>query len=98
MGQKNIITLTDLDEQVRYFTQESLIEQLAAANLPGTAPIKGAMRNLATAVKDMRDAQKMYFKSPYGAPEKQAALNASKAAENKVDKMIQAVNPILERL
>lgn len=98
MTGKNIIALTDLDEQARYFTVDSLISQLAQADLPGTNAIKTVTRNLSAAVKEMREAQKQYFKTTYGSTEKLAALNRSKAAEAKVDKMLAAMEHTLNRL
>lgn len=95
---KQIIALTDLEAQARYFTQEDLQNQLAAIDLAGAAPIKAAMRTLANAVEEMRQAQKDYFKSTYGSPEKQAALNRSKAAEAKVDKMLTGARQFLARV
>lgn len=98
MTGKNIITLVDLDDQTRYFTAESLLSQMAAADIPATAPIKTVAKNLATAVREMREAQKDYFKSQYGSTEKLAALNRSKAAEGKVDKMLAAIDHTLNWL
>lgn len=95
---KKIIALTDLDTEVRYFTHEDLQRQLAAIDLAGAAPIKAAMRNLTQAVEEMRTAQKEYFKSAYGSPEKQAALNRSKAAEAKVDRMVTGARQFLARV
>lgn len=98
MTGKTTIALTDRDGEVRYFTQDSLLEQMAGANIPGTAPIKAAMRNLADQVREMRTAQKDYFAAVYGSTEKNMALSRSKTAEAKVDKMLAAVGPLIERL
>lgn len=98
MAQKKVIALTDLDDQVRYYTEEMLLEQLAGADFPGTGPIKGAFRNLANLVAEMRKFQSQYFKAAYGTPEKQRLLNQSKAAEKKVDDIVSKFNMVLERL
>jgi len=98
MTGKTQIALTDRDGEVRYFTQDSLLEQMAGANIPGTAPIKAAMRNLADQVREMRTAQKDYFAAQFGSAEKNIALTRAKTAEAKVDKMLTAVGPLIERM
>lgn len=95
---KKLIALTDLDDQVRYFTEEMLLEQLAGADIPGTAPIKAAFRNLANRVTEMRKLQSQYFAAAYGSPEKQRLLNQSKAAEKAVDDIVKSFNTVLEKL
>lgn len=98
MSSKKILALTDLDEQVRYFEEESLLEQLAHADIPGTGPIKSAFRNLANRVAEMRRTQGQYFAAAYGSPEKAAMLKRSKELEKQVDDIIKNFNPVLERL
>lgn len=98
MATNKIILLTDLDDQVRYFTEDNLLEQLAGADIPGTGPIKGAFRNLANRVAEMRKLQSQYFSAVYGATEKLRMLNQCKAAEKKVDDILKNFNQVLERL
>lgn len=98
MAQKKVIALTDLDDQVRYYTEESLLEQLAGADFPGTGPIKGAFRNLANRVTEMRRAQNQYFAAAHGSVEKSAMLKRSKELEKQVDDIVKSFNQVLERL
>lgn len=98
MAKQKILALTDLDDQVRYFSEESLLEQLAGADLPGTGPIKGAFRNLANRVSEMRRIQGQYFTAAYGTPEKANLLKRSKELEKQVDDIIKNFNRVLEVL
>lgn len=90
---KKYLALEDDTGEVRTFDSVELVRQLVAADFPGTAPIKYAFRNLAKAVREMRDAQNEYFKAPHG-PDKQTALSRAKAAEGKVDKIIKRAHEI----
>lgn len=98
MASKKIIALTDLDDKVCYFSEDSLLEQLAGANLPGTGPIKGAFRNLANRVSEMRKTQGQYFAASHGTPEKANLLRRSKELEKQVDDIIKNFNRVLEAL
>ena len=98
MSKQTILALADLDGQMCYFDQDSLLEQLASANIPGTGQIKGAFRNLANRVAEMRRVQGQYFAAAYGSPEKAAMLKRSKELEKQVDDIIKNFNPVLERL
>lgn len=98
MASKKILALTDLDDQMRYFNEESLLEQLAHADIPGTGPIKGAFRNLANRVTEMRRVQGQYFAAAYGSPEKAAMLKRSKDLEKQVDDILKNFNVVLEKL
>lgn len=95
---KNIIALIDLDDQMHYFTEESLLEQLAGADLPGTAPIKAAFRNLANKVAEIRKFQTQYFAATYGSSEKARLLAKSKELEKQVGTIVKSFNQALERL
>lgn len=95
---KKLIALADLDDQVRYFTEEMLLEQLTGADFTGTGPIKAAFRNLANRVTEMRRLQSQYFAAAYGSAEKAALLKRSKEAEKKVDDIVKSFNQVLERL
>lgn len=94
---KKIIALLDLDDQMRYFSEDSLLKQLAGADIPGTAPIKAAFRNMANRVAEMRKTQNLYFKSAVGV-EKSRLLARSKELEKQVDAIIKGFNQTLERL
>ena len=98
MATNKIILLTYLDDQVRYFTEDNLLEQLAGADIPGTGPIKGAFRNLANRVAEMRRVQGQYFAAAYGSPEKAAMLKRSKDLEKQVDDILKNFNVVLEKL
>lgn len=93
-----IIALTDNDGQVRYFSEESLMSQLAGADIPGSAPIKSAFRNLANKVNEMRRCQNQYFAAAHGSPEKASMLKRSKEMEKKVDEIIKHFNVVLEKI
>lgn len=95
---KKIIALLDLDDQMRYFNEDSLLEQLAGADIPGTAPIKAAFRNLANKVSEMRKTQDLYFKATYGSVEKSRLLARSKELEKQVDAIVKGFNQVLEKL
>ena len=94
---KKIIALLDLDDHMRYFNEDSLLEQLAGADIPGTAPIKAAFRNLANRVAEMRKTQDSFFKAN-GSAEKANLLKRSKELEKQVDAIIKGFNQTLERL
>lgn len=83
---------------MRYFTEDNLLEQLAGADIPGTGPIKGAFRNLANRVAEMRRVQGQYFAAAYGSPEKAAMLKRSKDLEKQVDDILKNFNVVLEKL
>lgn len=95
---KKVIALTDTEDQVRYFDEESLMSQLAGADIPGSAPIKSAYRNLANKVNEMRRCQNQYFAAAYGSPEKASMLKRSKEAEKKVDDIVKQFNVVLEKM
>lgn len=98
MAQVKFITLMDADDQARFFTEESLLEQLAMADIPGTAPIKAAFKNVIRIVRDMREAQNSYFRAAYGSSEKEVFLRKSKALEAKVDAIVQRAEQTIEKL
>ena len=87
-----------MDDQMRYFNEDSLLDQLAGADIPGTAPIKYAFRNLANRVTEMRKIQTQYFSAAYGSPEKANLLKRSKDLEKQVDEIIKRFNTTIERL
>ena len=98
MASKKLIALTDTDDQIRYFTEDDLIEQLAGADFPGTAPIKAAYKHFANLVAEMRKAQTQYFAASHGTPEKAATLKRSKNLEAQVDTITKTFTQTLSRL
>lgn len=98
MAKNKTLAIIDMDDQMRYFNEESLLEQLAGADIPGTAPIKYAFRNLANRVTEMRKIQTQYFSATHGSPEKANLLKRSKDLEKQVDEIIKRFNTTIERL
>lgn len=98
MSRNKVIVLTDSDGATRYFDIDSLVEQLAFADLPGTAPIKAAYRNLANKVAEMRREQSAFFSAQIGSPVRENHLRRAKKLEQEVDAIIKAFNVVLEKL
>lgn len=86
---KQVLELIDVDGEVKKFDHDELLQQLVAAEFPGTAPIKYAFRTLAQHVREMRRQQKKYFHTR--SPE---ALRRAKADEVIVYKMLQRAHEI----
>lgn len=98
MAHQKQICLTDETGQIRWFQQEDLEAQLAGADMSASGALKGLVRNLANAVRDMRSAQTDYFKAQYGTSEKERLLKRSKDLESKVDGMVKATFTTLQIL
>jgi hypothetical protein len=60
--------------------------------------VKSAAKNLASKVRQMRNAQTDYFKAPPGSPEKSRALTTAKMLETQVDKLIANFETTIDKL
>lgn len=80
---KNQIALSDSDGTVRFFEEADLSAQLLAAGLLGDGAAKSAAKNLATAVRQMRQDQKR---------------GNAKQSEQRVDALLGAFFQAIEKL
>lgn len=90
---KKLLAIADVEEEVRFFDPDDLLKQLVAADFPGTAPIKYAFRNLANAVREMRNYQNEFFKAQPG-PARESILKRAKASEAMVDAILKRAHEI----